>query len=142
MAQAKLDDIVKVHYVGKLDDGTVFDSSENREPLQFKIGEKKLIPGFEEAVIDMEVGQSKTIKIPFDKAYGPHRNEMVIEVDRSNFPENVEVKIGQQFKMQQKEGRAFVVTVVQIVDDKVRLDANHPLAGKDLNFEIKLIEIV
>jgi len=142
MAQAKLDDTVKVHYTGKLDDGTVFDTSENREPLQFKIGEKKLIPGFEEAVIGLEVGQSKTINIPSDEAYGPHRKEMVFQVNRSDFPENVDLKIGQQFQMQQKEGRAFVVTIMQIVEDKVVLDANHPLAGKDINFEIKLIEII
>ncbi|MFH1644322.1 MAG: peptidylprolyl isomerase [bacterium] len=141
MAQAKKGDVVKVHYTGKLDDGSVFDSSKDREPLQFTIGEGKLIPGFEDAVVDLEVGKSTTVRIPFDKAYGPKRPEMVFDVKRTDFPANIEPKIGMQFKMEDQNGRAFIVMVEKVVDDTITLDANHPLAGKDLTFEITLEEI-
>lgn len=142
MAQVKQGDEVKVHYTGKLDDGSVFDSSKDREPLQFKIGEGKLIPGFENGVIGMEVGQTKEVKIEAEKAYGPIRKEMIFDVKRSEFPADTEPKIGMQFQMQDKSGRTFVVIVDKIVEDTITLNANHPLAGKDLTFELTLEEIL
>jgi peptidylprolyl isomerase len=141
MTQAKNGDKVKVHYTGKLDNGTVFDSSADREPLEFTIGEGQLIADFEQAVIDMNPGESKTIKIPFDNAYGPHRDEMLIVVDRSQFPEDLEPKIDQQLQIRNQNGDASVAKVVDISGTNVTLDANHPLAGKDLTFEIQLTEI-
>jgi len=141
MAQAKTGDTVKVHYTGKLDNGTVFDSSVDREPLEFTIGEGQLIADFEQAVIDMNPGESKTIKIAYDNAYGPHREEMLMVVDRSQFPEGLEPKIDQKLQVRDPDGGDSVVTVVDVTDANVTLDANHPLAGKDLTFEIQLTEI-
>ena len=141
MAQAKTGDTVKVHYTGKLDDGTVFDTSVEREPLQFTIGESQLIRDFEQAVVGMSPGESNTVQIPSDKAYGPHHKEMVLEVDRSEFPENVEPKVDQRLQVQKSDGQVFAVTVTAVSESKVTLDANHPLAGKDLTFDIQLAEI-
>jgi len=141
MAQAKTGDTVKVHYTGKLDNGTVFDSSVDREPLEFTIGNGQLIADFEQAVIDMNPGESKTIKIPCDNAYGPHREEMLMVVDRSQFPEGLEPKIDQKLQVRDPNGGDSVVTVVDVTEANVTLDANHPLAGKDLMFEIQLTEI-
>ena len=141
MTQAKNGDKVKVHYTGKLDNGTLFDSSLDREPLEFTIGEGQLIADFEQAVIDMNPGESKTIKIPSDNAYGPHRDDMLIVVDRSQFPEGLEPKIDQQLQIRNQNGEPTVATVVDISGANVTLDTNHPLAGKDLTFEIQLIEI-
>ena len=141
MAQAKTGDRVKVHYTGKLDDGMVFDSSIDREPLEFTIGEGQLISDFEQAVIDMNPGESKTIKIAYDNAYGPHREEMLMVVDRSQFLEGLEPKIDQKLQVRDPNGGDSVVTVVDVTESNVTLDANHPLAGKDLVFEIQLTEI-
>jgi FKBP-type peptidyl-prolyl cis-trans isomerase 2 len=141
MAQAKSGDNVKVHYTGKLDDGTVFDSSVDREPLEFTIGGGQLIQDFEQAVVGMNPGESKTVKIPSDNAYGPHRDEMLIVVNRSQFPENLEPKIEQQLQIRNQNGQSTVAKVVDISENNVTLDANHPLAGKDLTFEIQLTEI-
>ncbi|MDH5406408.1 MAG: peptidylprolyl isomerase [Candidatus Aminicenantes bacterium] len=142
MAQAKQGDTVKVHYTGKLDDGTVFDSSIKRDPLQFTIGEGKLILGFEQAVAGMKPGESKTTKVPADKAYGPHREEMLLEVNRNEFPEHLKPKAGEQLQVRQPNGQTIIVTVIDVSEANVKLDANHPLAGKDLTFDIQLIEIV
>jgi len=142
MAQAKYGDTVKVHYTGKLEDGTVFDTSLDRDPLQFTIGEGQLIPGFEEAVVGMNLGESKTTTIPADKAYGPHREEMVLVVDRNRFPVYLKPEIGQQLQILQADGEAIIVTVTDVSESSVTLDANHPLAGKDLTFDIQLMEIV
>ncbi|HEX30313.1 TPA: peptidylprolyl isomerase [Candidatus Poribacteria bacterium] len=141
MAQAKRGDTVKVHYTGKLEDGTVFDTSLDRPPLQFTIGEGRLIPGFEEAVIGMSPGESKTVKVPADRAFGPHYEEMVLVVDRAEFPEHIDPEIGQQLQISQMDGRTIIVTVTDVSESTVTLDANHPLAGKDLIFDIKLLEI-
>ena len=141
MTQAKNGDTVKVHYTGKLDNGTVFDSSADREPLEFTIGEGQLIADFEQAVIDMNPGESKTIKIPCDNAYGPHREEMLMVVDRSQFPGDLEPKIDQKLQVRHPDGEESVVTVVDVNEANVTLDANHPLAGKDLTFEIQLTQI-
>ena len=142
MAQAKSGDTVKVHYTGTLDNGTVFDSSADREPLKFTIGQGRLITGFENAVVDMNPGETKTVKIPSESAYGPHREDMLLRVNRSEFPEGLEPKIDQKFQVRNANGDNAVVTVVAIDGDDVTLDANHPLAGENLTFEIQLTEIL
>ncbi len=143
MAQAQLGDRVKVHYTGRLDDGTVFDSSIITDPLEFTIGEREVVPGFEEAVIGMSPGESKNVKIPVDKAYGPRREDMTIVVDRDKFPPDIEPEVGQQLEIRQREdGQTFPVTVTDVSESSVTLDANHQLAGKDLTFDIQLLEIV
>ncbi|MGK7940065.1 MAG: peptidylprolyl isomerase [Crocosphaera sp.] len=141
MVQAKLGDTVKINYTGKLEDGTVFDSSVNRDPLQFSLGEGQVIAGFEEAVIGMSPGDSKSVTIPSEKAYGPYQEELVIVVDEQQIPSELSVEVGQQLQMRHSSGQAVPVTVTNISDDKVTLDANHPLAGKDLTFEIELVTI-
>lgn len=142
MAPAQNGNTVKVHYTGKLDDGTVFDSSLERDPLEFTLGREEVIPGFEQAVVGLQPDESKTVTIPCDEAYGPYRQEMVMEIERSQFPDDLNPEIGQQFDVKRGEqGNAARVTIVDVADDKITLDANHPLAGKDLTFEIKLIEV-
>jgi len=142
MAQAKTGDTVKVHYTGKLDDGTVFDTSVEREPMQFKIGEGQLIQDFEQAVVGMNPGESKTVQIPSDNAYGPHHEEMILVVNRSEFPADMAPQVDQKLQVRQQDGGDFVVTVTDVTESKVTLDGNHPLAGKDLTFDIQLTEIV
>jgi FKBP-type peptidyl-prolyl cis-trans isomerase 2 len=147
MVQAKTGDTVKVHYTGKLDDGTIFDSSYNNKPIEFIIGNKKLIPDFEQAVLNMQKGEKKTITISSNKAYGPIRKELILKVERTKIPANINPKIGQILKFQKEaEGKnpAEVIAfgVIGITDTHLTLDANHPLAGKDLTFEIELVEIV
>ncbi len=132
-------DIVKVHYTGTLNSGTVFDTSIEREPLEFTIGQGQVISGFEQAVIGMKVGESKTVNIPADKAYGLHRDDLVITVELSQLPDNIEV--GQQLQTTQADGSVFVVTVIDVSETLATLDANHPLAGEDLIFEIELVDI-
>jgi peptidylprolyl isomerase len=142
MAQAKNGDTVKVHYTGKLDDDSVFDTSADHEPLEFTIGDGRLIPDFEQAVIGMSPGESKTIQVPSTNAYGPHHEEMVISVDRKDFPPDLEPKVDQRLEVRQQDGQVFAVTVTDVSETKVTLDGNHPLAGKDLTFDIQLAEIV
>ena len=142
MTQAKFGDVVKVHYEGKLEDGTVFDTSTHRPPLQFTIGKQEVIPGFEQAVVGMEAGESKIAKIAAEKAFGPYREGLFVEVDRKKIPEDVEPKVGEQLQTRQADGQAAVVTVADVTDSSVTLDFNHPLAGKDLIFDIRLLEIV
>jgi len=141
MPQAKTGDTVKVHYTGKLDDGTVFDSSEGREPLGFVLGEKQLLEAFEQAIEGMAPGESTEVSIPADQAYGPRSDEAVIQVPRTEMPEDLDPQIGQRLQVQQQDGQAFQVTVTEASDETVTLDANHPLAGRDLHFEIQLVEI-
>lgn len=143
MAQkAKNGDTVKVHYTGKLDDGTIFDSSVDREPLVFTLGEGNLIPGFESAVDGMEVGESKDVRIEATDAYGPWLEENIIEIPRKNIEDDVDIAVGQQVYLQRYDGATFIVTITGISETTVTLDANHPLAGKALNFNIKLVEIM
>ena len=141
MAQAKTGDTVKVHYTGKLEDETLFDTSINREPLQFTIGEGQVIPGFEEAVIGMNPGESKTTKIPAEKAYGPHYKERVLSVDRNQLPTELEPKVGQHLQLCKPDGQTIMAMVTDVSESTMTLDANHPLAGKDLTFDIQLVEI-
>ena len=136
---AKTGNTVKVHYTGTLTNGTVFDTSIEREPLQFTIGQGQLIPGFEQAVIGMKVGESTTVNIPAAEAYGLHRDDLVFAMERSQLPDNIEV--GQQLQMMQTDGSTVVVTVIEISETTAMIDANHPLAGEDLIFEIELVEI-
>jgi FKBP-type peptidyl-prolyl cis-trans isomerase 2 len=142
MAQAKDGDTVKVHYTGKLQDGTVFDSSADRDPLQFTVGERQVIPGFEDSVIGMSPGESKIVEIASDKAYGPYRDEMAITLGRNQFPEHLNLQVDQQLQLVREDEQTFIVRVTEISDSTVTLDANHPLAGEDLTFDIQLIEIV
>jgi peptidylprolyl isomerase len=142
MATAKQGDTVKIHYTGKLEDGTLFDTSTAREPLEFTIGKNKIIPGFEQAVIGMNPGDAKIVNIPVDQAYGPHRAEMVVSVDRKELPPDLKPVLGQQLQVSQDENNVIVVCVTAITDTHVTLDANHPLAGKNLVFDITLVDIV
>jgi peptidylprolyl isomerase len=141
MAQAQPGDTVKVHYIGKLDDGTIFDSSAARDPLQFSIGEGRVIPGFEQAAIGMSPGDSKTVTIPAEQAYGSHRPELVMVVERQRMPADLSVEVGQQLEIRQSNGQVIPVIVTDVSESKVTLDANHPLAGQDLTFEIELVEV-
>ncbi len=140
-AQAQQGDTVRVHYTGKLDDGTVFDSSTDGEPLEFTIGEGNIIPGFEVAVVGMSPGDSKIETIPIEQAYGPHREEMVLVIERDQMPPELDPEVGQQLQIQQPSGEAIPVVITDVSDSEVTLDANHPLAGEDLVFEIQLVEI-
>lgn len=142
MTTASTGDTVRVHYTGKLDDGNEFDSSRGGEPLEFTLGEGRLIPGFEAAVEGLEPGQSQETRIASADAYGPRRDELLVEIPRDQLPDDLTVEVGQTLQMQDKEGQPFLVQVDGVADDNVRLDANHPLAGEDLNFEIELVEIV
>lgn len=140
MAQAKYGDTVQIHYTGKLDDGFVFDTSLEREPLSFKIGDGFVLEGFEQAVIGMTPGESKTFKLAAANAYGPYREEMVMLVPKEQFPPHITPEIGQQIQINDKEQPGpMIVVITDVTDAGVTLDANHPLAGKDLTFEIKLV---
>lgn len=141
MRQAKKGDTVTVHYEAKLDDGTVFNSSEKQKPLEFTVGEGRVIPGFEQAVIGMSPGESKTEKVPADKAFGPHRKELVVEVDREKLPADVQLEVGKSYRIPQTNGSKTEVTVTDLSESKVIFDANHPLAGEDIVFRIELVEI-
>lgn len=141
MAQAQSGNKVRVHYTGRLDDGTVFDSSQGEEPLEFTIGGGQMLVGFEQEVVGMEPGQSKTIHLPVDLAYGPHSPERVIEVDRKEMPPNMPLELGVMVEGNRPGGGQMPFTVVAVTADKVTLDGNHPLAGKDLTFDLQLVEI-
>jgi len=138
MSQVKDGDTVKVHYTGTLNDGTVFDSSEGRDPLEFTLGQGQLIPGFEKTVLGMASGESRTVTIPAEEAYGPYRDEMVLAVPRSQFPADMKPELGMQLQVGQDDGQGMVVTITGLSDEEVTLDANHPLAGKELTFTIQL----
>lgn len=141
MTQAQNGDIVKVHYTGKLEDGTVVVSSEGRDPAQFELGKQQVLPGIERAVVGMNVGESKTAIIPASDAHGPHRPELVVVVRRAELPDEIKAEVGQQLLMRQPSGQELQVTVTDADDDSVTLDANHPLAGQDLTFDLELVEI-
>lgn len=142
MRTAQSGDTVKVHYTGKLDDGTVFDSSRERDPLTFTIGEGNLIRGFEDAVVGMGVGEEKTETFPSEMAYGDEAPELLLKVARGEFPSDVEPMAGQMLEIRKPDGRKVPVIVDEVTEESVTLNANHPLAGKDLTFEIRLVEIV
>ena len=141
MAQAKPGNTVKVHYTGKLEDGTVFDSSVDREPLEFTIGNHNVIPGFEIGIVGMAIGDKKTLEIPPDDGYGPRRDDLTVDVDKKEFPEDITPEIGQQLQVKRPDGGTTNVVIAAVEGDKVTLDANHPLAGKALTFDVELVEM-
>jgi peptidylprolyl isomerase len=142
MAQAKSGDTVRINYTGRLDDGTVFKTSCGYKPLEFRIGKSSLIPAFQETVVGMKPGKSRTVKIVAGEAYGPRHEQMVVAVDRNKFPENVKPYVGLELDICQQSGKVSLVKVIDVSECSVTLDANHPLAGKDLIFDIELVEIV
>jgi len=142
MAQAKNGDTVKVHYVGKLPDGTVFDTSENREPLEFTLGQKQLIPGFEKAVVGMEKGDQVTVNVAPEDAYGQYDEKLIQVIGRETLPQDLEPEVGQFLEGVRGDGQRITVSVLDVNEANVTLDANHPLAGKDLVFDITLVEIL
>jgi peptidylprolyl isomerase len=141
MQQVKAGDTVKVHYHGRLTDGTTFDSSEGREPLEFEVGTGSVIKGFDDGVTGMTVGDKKTIEIPVDDAYGPKDPSMVVEFPIANFPEDMKPEVGMRLNMTNGSGQVIPVVITEVNPDNVILDANHPLAGEDLIFDIELVEI-
>jgi peptidylprolyl isomerase len=142
MAEAKAGDTVQVHYTGRKNDGTVFDSSSGRSPLQFQVGSGMVIRGFDEGVNGMEIGQAKTVRIPVEDAYGPSSEDMIFEFDRSLIPDDIELEIGLTLNMHQDGNpQAVPVVVRNVTATSVTLDANHPLAGEELIFDIELVGI-
>lgn len=142
MASAKTNDTVRIHYTGTLTDGTVFDSSNDREPFEFIIGQGMVIPGFENAVIGMSEGDEKTVSIPAEDAYGHYQDELIAVVARSQVPTEIELDIGTILQVRSPEGGIARVVVKKITESEVTLDLNHPLAGQELIFELELIEIL
>ncbi len=142
MSKAKQGDTVRVHYTGKLRDGTVFDSSQQRGPLELTLGAGQVITGFERALEGMAPGESKSVQVPVDEAYGQRQKEKVLDFDRSTLPADVQPQIGQQVQLQAQGGQSLPAVVTNVSESKVTVDANHPLAGSDLLFELELVEIV
>jgi peptidylprolyl isomerase len=141
MAQAKSGDIVSVHYTGKLADGTVFDSSEGREPLEFPVGAGMVIKGFDDGILGMEVGENKILQIPAHEAYGETDPDYKLTVNRSEMPDDMNLEIGMPVNMHQEGGQVVQVTVTDLTETTVTLDGNHPLAGHDLTFHVEVISI-
>jgi len=142
MPKAKEGDTVRVHYTGKLEDGCPFDSSRGADPLEFVLGEGRMIPGFEEAVIDMSPGESKTVKVPPEKAFGRYREDRVINVNRSDLPEDIVPELGMTLEVCAPNGVMVPVQITDMDEEMVSLDANHPLAEQTLIFDIELMEII
>ncbi|MDF1716979.1 MAG: peptidylprolyl isomerase [Antarcticimicrobium sp.] len=142
MTTVKTGDTVRIHYTGTLTDGSRFDSSEGRDPLEFTVGAGQIIPGLDGAIPGMEVGEEKTVEVPCDEAYGPVNPEARQAIPREGIPDDIPLEIGSRLQMQAPDGQAVPVTVVAADDATVTLDANHPLAGQDLTFAIALVEIV
>ncbi len=141
MTTAKDGDSVKIHYTGTLEDGTTFDSSEGHDPLEFTLGNGQVIVGFDEAVTGMKTGEKKNVQIPADKAYGQRNEEMVITAPREQVPADIKPEVGQQLQMAGPDNQPIVVLITEITDEHIILDANPPLAGKDLTFDIELVAI-
>ena len=139
--QAKNGNIVQVNYTGKLADGTVFDTSVGLKPLEFTLGAGQMIPGFEKAVLGMKIGEKKTVTIPAKDAYGPRRNDLIQEIGREKLPSGLTPEVGLQLQVKRADGGISIVTITNVSDTTVMIDANHPLAGKDLTFEIELVKI-
>jgi len=141
MSQARPGDTVKIHYTGTLNDGTEFDSSSGRDPLEFTVGSGQVIRGFDKAVEGMAVGDSKTVKIPPEEAYGPRHDQMVQDVPRDALPEDLEPVEGMALQAHGQDGQVINLTVTAVSDDSITVDGNHPLAGKSLNFDLRLVDI-
>ncbi|WP_421774807.1 FKBP-type peptidyl-prolyl cis-trans isomerase [Gracilimonas sp.] len=142
MSKVKDGDTVKVHYTGKLEDGSVFDSSVSRDPLEVTLGEGKLIPGFENAVVGLEVGDKTTANIASADAYGERRDDLEVTIEREQLPEDIEPEVGMQLQLNQPNGQPVPVQITKVEEENIIIDANHPLAGKDLTFDIELVEII
>ena len=142
MQQVKSGDKIKVHYHGRLTNGETFDKSEGREPLEFEVGSGMVIKGFDDGVTGMAVGDKKTINIPADEAYGPKNPEMVIDMPKDRFPKDMEIEVGMPLSMSDGQGQQFQVVVAEVQEEVIILDANHPLAGEDLIFDLELVEII
>ncbi|MBL7738098.1 MAG: peptidylprolyl isomerase [Chitinophagaceae bacterium] len=141
MQQVKKGDTVKVHYHGRLTSGETFDKSEGREPLEFEVGSGMVIKGFDDGVTGMAPGEKKTINIPFGEAYGPRNPDMLIEMPKERFPKDMEIEVGMPLGMSDGQGQQFQVVITEIKEEVVMLDANHPLAGQDLIFDLELVSI-
>lgn len=141
MSQAKSGDTVKIHYTGTLDDGSQFDSSAGREPLEFTLGSGQVIPGFDNAVDGMTVGDTKTVNIPADEAYGPRHEQLIQEVPKSALPDDMEPEVGMGLQAQGPDGQVMDLTVTEVAEESITVDGNHPLAGQALNFDLELVEI-
>lgn len=142
MPKAKMGAKVKVHFEGSLEDGTVFGSTTDEEPFEFTIGDKNMMPGFENAVIGMQKGETKTITLAPEEAYGPHKKELVSVMERSGFPQEVQLEVGKRLRVRTQDGKYTVVTIKEFTGDSIVLDENDPLAGKTLTFKIELVEII
>lgn len=142
MGEVKKGDTIRIHYRGRLEDGTVFDSTDGGASLELTIGNGEFLAGLENGVMGMKTGESKTLFIPAEEGYGPHRKERVFEYDRKNLPEGVQPAVGQQMQMYRADGLPVTVTLVKVSESTVTMDCNHPLAGKNLIFDITLEEIV
>ena len=142
MTKAQTGDTVRINYSGRLTDGTEFDSSEGREPLQFTLGAGQVIPGLEAHIEGMEAGAKSTVSIPPEAAYGPHRADGVRTLDRATVPDTLDVKVGSQLQARTSSGEVMPITVVDIDDQSIKVDTNHPLAGKELVFDVELVEVV
>jgi FKBP-type peptidyl-prolyl cis-trans isomerase SlpA len=141
MSQVKENSTVKVNYTGKLSDGQVFDTSEGEAPIEFVLGQGRLIPGFEKGLIDMKVNEKKTITIPKEEAYGDVNKELLHEVKKTELPQDMEPKVGMGLVSKAPDGREMNLLVVEVKDESIVVDANHPLAGKDLIFDLEVLEI-
>lgn len=141
MTQASAGTTVKIHYTCKLDDGAVVASSRQQEPIEFTLGQGQILPGIEEAVEGMETGESKTVRIPPEKAFGPHRQELIEDIPRDQFPEHIDPHVGQRLTVDRKDGHSMTVTVAGVSESAVKLDANHPLAATDLTLELELVAV-
>jgi peptidylprolyl isomerase len=140
--EVKTGDTIAVHYTGKLTDGTVFDTSHQRGPLKLTVGEQRVIPGFEQAVLGMNEGESKSTFVTADEAYGPHLDSLVAEFTRDQIPDGLDLPVGSQVQVKTTAGETMTARVVDTSGETVTLDANHPLAGQDLTFDIELVEIL
>lgn len=133
---------IKVHYTGTFDDGEVFDSSRQaQQPFEFEVGSGQVIPGFDDAVVGMKAGETKQVRLTEDEAYGPYNQEMVFDADPNQFEDGLSPEVGQQFQTQMQDGTPLLLTVKAVSDDKITLDANHPMAGKALNFDLEVVEV-
>jgi peptidylprolyl isomerase len=142
MVKAKQGDTVKIHFTGKMQDDTVVETSQDRGPLEFKIGEGDVISGLEQGIIGMQVGDKKTLTISPEEAFGLPRDELMVDLNKDDIPEGIKLAVGVHLNIQASDGQTFKVKVVDVREDTVTLDANHPLAGVTLIFDVELIEIV
>lgn len=142
MATAQIGNTVSVNYTGKLEDGTIFDSTDEKEPFNFTLGSDEVIPGFEEGIVGMSVGETKLIKIPVEQAYGAHSDELVFNIPKEDVDASGELEIGDVLEMPLKDGNSLYANIVEITEDELVIDANHELAGEDLTFEVELLSIV